>query len=105
MAKKQYIKGSEQISLVGRCIIMKDIVIRGDLCKIQIGRYTVIHENVILKPSYQYNYTSTSPKKKIIKFLPISIGDYVSIQAGSIVQALKIGSYTSVGRNCTLVKR
>lgn len=63
----------------GRCIFFHDVVLRGDLAKVSFGKYMVVHERVFLKPSFQYGYTKESPAKKVIKFLPLVISDYVEI--------------------------
>jgi UDP-3-O-[3-hydroxymyristoyl] glucosamine N-acyltransferase len=38
-----------------------------------------------------------------MKFIPITIGDFVIIEANTIVSAAKIGSYVHIGRNCVIV--
>ncbi|CAD8123051.1 unnamed protein product [Paramecium sonneborni] len=105
ISKKSIIKGTEQINVSGRCIFFHDVILRGDLAKVSIGKYLVVHEKVTLKPSYTYGYTKESPTKKVIKFLPLMISDYVEIDSSSIIQASKIGTCTSIGKNCYISHR
>ena len=51
--KKALIKGSGQIQLQGRVIMKQGLIIRGDIAKVSMGKYVMLHENVTLKPSYK----------------------------------------------------
>lgn len=85
ISRKSIIKGTEQINVSGRCIFFHDVILRGDLAKVSFGKYLVVHEKVVLKPSYTYGYTKETPTKRVIKFLPLTISDYVEIESNSIV--------------------
>lgn len=69
--KRALIKGSDQIQLQGKVIMKSGLIIRGDLSKVSMGKYVALMENVTLKPSYK--------RVKQLKFVPITIGDYVMI--------------------------
>lgn len=82
---------------------INEVILSGDLAKISIGKYLVVHEKVTLNPSYTYGYTKESPTKKIIKFHPLMISDYVEIESSSIIYVTKIGTCTSIGKYCYIV--
>ncbi|KRX05195.1 Trimeric LpxA-like protein [Pseudocohnilembus persalinus] len=98
ISRKTLIKGFEQIQLLGKCIIQERTIIRADLAKVNMGKYTIIKENATIKPSY----------KKIqrkVKFIPIEIGEFVMIENSSIIMASKIGSNVHIGKNCIVSHR
>ena len=77
---------------------MERLILRADLNKIFIGRYVTLSENVIVKP----------PMKKQnnqMKFVPVEIGNYVFIDKNTIIQAMKIGNYAKIGKDCILGPR
>ena len=51
--KKTLISGSDQINTNGKAIMMEGTIIRGDLAKIIMGKNIILHENVVIKPSYR----------------------------------------------------
>ncbi|CAJ1352809.1 unnamed protein product [Effrenium voratum] len=90
--------GSQNISLVGNSVVKPGVVLRGDLQLLKIGKYVIIGENCVLRPSYK-------KYKGNIAFFPMSIGDYVTVGAKSIVCAAQIGSCVDIGENCIISKR
>jgi dynactin-5 len=76
--KRALIKGSDQIQLQGKVIMKSGLIIRGDLAKVTMGKYVTLMENVTLKPSYKR-------AKQKLAFIPITIGDYVTIESNSII--------------------
>jgi serine acetyltransferase len=50
-----------------------------------------------------YLSTNANIFHRKIKFVPISIGDYVMIGSSTIVCAAKIGSNVNIGSNCVIV--
>lgn len=41
----------------------------------------------------------------VFSYYPLKIGDYVSIGAGSIIEAAAIGNGVEIGKNCIIVRR
>lgn len=98
IGKKCLIKGSNNIEIFDHAILNQRIILRGDLMKISIGRYTTLGEAVIVKP--------TSKKSGgTIKYIPIEIGDYVFIEKNCILHAMKIGSCVKIGKDCIVGPR
>ena len=95
---KSLVRGSTNIMLNGKCIISPGAVIRGDLAKIVIGKYTVIREDVVVRPSYKR-------AKGQLKYISLHIGEYVYVDRGSIVCASKIGNNVHIGENCIISHR
>mmetsp|Transcript_65111 Transcript_65111/g.74829 ORF Transcript_65111/g.74829 Transcript_65111/m.74829 type:complete len:182 (-) Transcript_65111:102-647(-) len=99
ICKQTLIRGSEHIRPRGKTIIMPGAVLRGDLSTIQIGKYGIIGEDVVLRPSFKRRGGS------VLKFVPISIGDHVFIGKGSIICASKIGNNVEIGENVVIGHR
>lgn len=84
--------GSTNIVLSGKSIIMDGCILRGDLNSIRIGKYCVIGEKSIIRPSYK-------AFSKGFTYFPIHVGDYVFIENNCVIMASQIGSYVHIGRN------
>ena len=50
--KKCHIRNSDQILLIGKVIMKDKVTIRADMAKINMGRFVILNENVILHPGY-----------------------------------------------------
>jgi acetyltransferase-like isoleucine patch superfamily enzyme len=72
--------------------------LRSDLSQITIGKYVILCENVIIKPPLKR-------QNNLLKFAPIDICNFVFIDKNAIVQALKIGNYSRVGKDCIIGQR
>ena len=95
VSRKSILCGTQNIHLHGKTIISKDSVIRGDLSYVRIGRYCLLGEGSVIRP----------PSKRFTKgfhFIPMNIGNYVSIGAKSVVEAAQIGSFVMIGENCVI---
>lgn len=77
---------------------MERLILRADLSKIYIGRFVTLSDNVIVKP----------PMKKQnnqMKFVPVEIGNYVFVDKNTILQAMKVGNYVRIGKDCVIGQR
>lgn len=90
--------GSQNISLVGKSIVKPGVILRGDLQLLKIGKFVIIGEGSVLRPSYK-------KYKGNIAFFPMSIGDYVTIGARSVISAAQIGTCVDIGEDCVISKR
>ena len=82
----------------GRIIIKDNVIIRGDLCTIQINKYTIINESCVLRPSYAIINEN-------FRFINLTIGSHCYIGENSIIEAAVIGTGCYIGHNCILSKR
>lgn len=98
VSRRSLIRGSTNIHLNGKCVVSPGVVIRGDLGKIKIGRYTIVREDAVLRPSYK-------KAKGQLKYINLVIGDNVYIGEGTIICANKIGSNVYIGSNCIIGHR
>ncbi|CAL1166430.1 unnamed protein product [Cladocopium goreaui] len=98
VSRNSVLCGSQNITLVGNSVIMPGTVLRGDLQLLKIGRHVIVGENCVLRPSYK-------KYKGNIAFFPMTIGDYVTVGAKSVVCAAHIGSCVNIGENCIISKR
>ncbi|KAK9172766.1 Trimeric LpxA-like protein with Hexapeptide repeat [Cryptosporidium meleagridis] len=92
VCRKTILCGSQNIHLLGTCIIESGVILRGDLVMIRIGQYVILEQNCIVRPCF---------KKIKGKYgsVPISIGDCVQIGENSVVMASSIGSNVYIGKN------
>jgi dynactin-5 len=72
--------------------------VRGDLASVKIGKYTIIKEDVILRPSYRRS-------KGYLKYFTLHIGEHVFIDENTIICASKIGNNVYIGKNCIISHR
>jgi len=98
VSKKSVLCGSMNIRLAGKTIISSDSIIRGDLANVIIGRFSVVGEGAVIRPSYKRF-------KGGIAYFPLTIGDHVVIGESSVISAASIGSYVYIGKNCIISKR
>jgi len=106
LGEKAAVLGMHNILVAGRTTIDKVTTIRGDLGRISIGKNCVIVEGAVLSPSDQFENNDKedqSDKAKIgIKFLPMTVGDFVVIGKNSVVRAAVVGSYVYIGDSCII---
>jgi dynactin-5 len=81
----------------GRCIIEKEVIIRGDFAAVQLNKYCYVGEESVLRPSY----TITEP----FRFIPLTIGSHSYIGNNCVVESAVIGMGCTIGNNCVLGKR
>jgi carbonic anhydrase/acetyltransferase-like protein (isoleucine patch superfamily) len=71
--------------------IFPGAILRGDVAKITIGKYSNIQENVIIHGGDIYE------GDKLKGHLPVEIGDYVTVAHGAIVHGCKIEDIVLIG--------
>jgi dynactin 5 len=82
---------------VCQALIESGVVIRGDLAKVRIGKYTLILENTAIRPAYKLLTGG-------LNFFPTQIGSHTRIGKNCVIEALKVGSFVHVGDNCIIVR-
>lgn len=70
-------------------------VIRGDVSKVKIGRYTAIEDGVLI-------HGGGDPSKGSIEPVPAVVGDYCIIGHGAILHSCTVESYVLVGMNAVV---
>lgn len=71
--------------------IFPGAILRGDVAKITIGKYSNIQENVIIHGGDIYE------GDELKGHLPVEIGDYVTVAHGSIIHGCKIENTVLIG--------
>ncbi|BGP18700.1 hypothetical protein JCM10213_006263 [Rhodosporidiobolus nylandii] len=100
------ITGSQNIVLGGKSILHAHCIIRGDLRRagasagggtvvVAMGKYCRVGEGAVLRPCYK-------TYKGVFSYYPMKIGDYVTIGAGSVVEAASIGTGVEIGKGCII---
>lgn len=77
-------------------IIQPDVIIRGDLAAIKLGRNCIISKDVVIRPPFK-------KFSKGVAFFPLHVGDHVYIGEDSVVNAAVVGSYVYIGKNVVIV--
>ncbi|GAA6021725.1 hypothetical protein JCM10207_008556 [Rhodosporidiobolus poonsookiae] len=109
VSRSSTITGSQNIVLGGKSILHPHCVLRGDLRRagaasagaggatvvVAMGKYCNVGEGAVLRPCYK-------TYKGVFSYYPMKIGDYVTIGAGSVVEAASIGTGVEIGRNCII---
>jgi len=78
---------------------MQGTAVRGDLANINMGIFVIAKEEVILRPTFNQGRNGK------LKYVSMSIGDYVTIDKRTIVSSFKIGSGVVIGKDCVLGHR
>ena len=91
-------KRMTQIKLNENILIEDNVILRGDLALIVVGRDSILCENVVLHPSLN---SFVQP----YEYKTLTIGSYCFIGKNSIISSLKIGDYVFIGENCILSDR
>mmetsp|Transcript_89580 Transcript_89580/g.256629 ORF Transcript_89580/g.256629 Transcript_89580/m.256629 type:complete len:216 (+) Transcript_89580:90-737(+) len=98
VSRKSVLCGSTNISLAGKCVVKPGVILRGDLHLLRVGKYCIIGDGSVLRPS-------TKQYKGNFGFFPMTIGDYVTIGARTICSAAQIGACVDIGEDCIIAKR
>jgi dynactin-5 len=89
---------------------------RGSTVAISMNKFCVLGEGCVLRPPYKtyrglvaagavwLGLLLTVSACSAFTYYPLKMGEYVSIGAGSIVEAASIGSYVDIGRGCVVVR-
>jgi dynactin-5 len=100
ISKQSLIKGTDNILIDGKAIILPGAILRGDLADIIMGEYVIIKEDVIIRPTY-----AKGEGQKRLKYVKQKFGSYIVIDRGSIVCSLRIGNNVHIGKNCIIGHR
>ena len=98
VCRQSVLCGSQNIVLNGKCIVMADSIIRGDLANVRVGRHCIISKGAVIRPPFK-------KFSKGVAFFPLHIGDNVFIGENSVINAAVIGSYVHIGKNCIIGRR
>lgn len=80
------------------CVVGCDVLLRGDIAKIQLGRFVLLAPETMLRPPMVLMRHGVEPS-------PIVVGDYVSIGSGSIIEAAAIGTSVIIEKDCIVGAR
>merc|ERR1719359_1774036 len=72
VSRQSVLCGSQNISLAGKSIVKPGVVLRGDLQLLRIGKFVIIGDGSVLRPSYK-------KYKGNLAFFPMTVGDHVTI--------------------------
>lgn len=98
ISKDSVLCGSDKICVLGKTIILRGAIIRGDLAPVEVGKHCVVGENVVLRgPDQLY--------KGSVVYIPLVVGKHVVIERDTSVQAASVGSHVHIGRDCVIDKR
>jgi len=98
VSKQSVLCGSQNISLAGKSVVKPHVILRGDLQLLRIGKYVIIGDGSVLRPSYK-KYRGN------FAFFPMTVGDYVTIGARTIISAAQVGTCVDIGEDCVISKR
>lgn len=91
-------------------IIKQGVGIRGDLAAVAVGSHSTLCENVVITPpekqlkKYAFIVACSNRGARGVAYFPVTIGDYVHVEAGAQLHAASIGSMTRIGRRAVLAR-
>lgn len=83
----------------GKVVIKCGVILHCNLARIIVGKYTIICEDVVLRPPQLLS--SSNP----LEFIPITIGSHCYFGSRSVVEAAVIGTGCYIGDDCILSPR
>ncbi|KAL7070409.1 hypothetical protein ACQ4LE_010313 [Meloidogyne hapla] len=95
ISRKAKTYGTQNIMLSGNTIVMRDVLLRGDLAHIRFGKYCVLQEGTIIRPPSKYF-------SKGLTFFPVHFGEYIFIEKNCVIEAVFIGNYVHIGEGCII---
>ena len=98
ISKKFYASGQHQIMLTSMNVVEENVILRGDLGKINIGESSILDVGCIIRPSLNSVFPPFEYKNQ-------RIGKYCYIGKNTIICSLSIGDFTYVGNDCIIVKK
>jgi dynactin 5 len=63
-----------------------------------MANYVILKENIIIRPTY----TKQKPK---LHYVPMEIGECVTVEKGTVICAQSIGNNVHIGKNCIIGHR
>eukprot|EP01116_Phalansterium_solitarium_P011811 TRINITY_DN27603_c0_g1_i1.p1 TRINITY_DN27603_c0_g1~~TRINITY_DN27603_c0_g1_i1.p1 ORF type:complete len:190 (-),score=30.69 TRINITY_DN27603_c0_g1_i1:91-660(-) len=98
ISRKSILCGTQNIRLAGKVTVQQGAMVRGDLANVNVGKFCRIGDNVVLRPCYK-RY------KGGMAFFPQSLGECVTIDDDTVVDAASIGSFVHIGKRCIIGQR
>ena len=92
------IDGAKQVEIKGRSILQKNVIVKGNLAIVRVGRYCIINDNTTIEPPPMLPLT-------LNKYIPIVIGSHTYIGNNCKINAAAIGSMVYIGNNVKLGQR
>lgn len=89
VSRKATVEGPQRVELKGKSVLKDGVVVRGDLERIQMGRYVTVGQETTLVPSD----------------VPMVIRGHDIIGKSCEIQAASIGSFVKIGDDCKIGKR
>ena len=125
--RKATVCGAQHVVIDGRSIVHEGVVLRGDLAKISIGRFTTLGPHAILRPPHRLmrdedadtiadrtrsrkggaadDAGDAAPAAAVrLVFLPVHVGSHVDIGARAVVEAARIGNGVTIGAGAIIGK-
>jgi dynactin-5 len=81
ISKSAHVFGSQQITFSGKCILMDDTIIRGDLSGVHVGTAVYIGSGTVVRPCSKIISSG-------ITYFPLRIGTRVIIEQVWLVEVL-----------------
>lgn len=97
-AKRVQIGDGTSDRMIGKTVIQPEVVIRGDLQSVKIGKYCWIGDGTVLRPSWRL----LGPGDGGFKWFPLRIGSHVRIGKDCVIESAVIGSCVQIGEGCVL---
>jgi len=98
--------GHKQIVLQRNVVLLRDVIIRGDIERVKFGRYVHVARGAVLRPAYFLRRiaaaTESAPPKRALRFCDFRIGKHVMIGEEAIVEAKIVGDGVYIGRRAII---
>jgi dynactin-5 len=105
VSRQATLQGASKVELKGRSWIEAEVLLRGDLANLRVGRYCSIGGGTTIAPPVLLGGGGTSGPSPTPTHAPVSIGSHTTIGNDCRLEAAAIGSYNWIGAGVTLGPR
>jgi NDP-sugar pyrophosphorylase family protein len=98
ISRAALVEGAAHVSMAGDSVVRAGAVVRGDLARVKVGRYSDIGAGAVLKPPGRVG------DPPALAYVPQVLGSHVHVGAGAVVEAAALGAGARVGPRAVVGK-
>lgn len=96
IARQAVLNQTQRIKLVGKCVIAAGATLRADLSNVSCGELCFLGRESVLEPP-------SKTVQGVATYVPVSVGDFVTIGDSCRIEAAAIGSHVFIGDRVVVV--
>ena len=98
ISRAALVEGAAHVSMAGDSVVRAGAVVRGDLARVKVCRYSDVGAGAVLKPPGRVG------DPPALAYVPQVLGSHVHVGAGAVVEAAALGAGARVGPRAVVGK-